>query len=147
MNDIISKAALEARKARFKPGCRVELVSMDDPYTNLKPGDQGWVDFVDDIGSVFIRWDNGSTLAAAYGADEIMLLPTPMTDAVRDQILEIRASGATNMFDATTVQHIAIMRGFYDLADYIESDKTAYSQFILTGKRSKLQNPSDFPTE
>ena len=39
-----SKAIVEARKARFIPGSRVELVSMADPYTSLKPGDRGEVD-------------------------------------------------------------------------------------------------------
>jgi len=74
MNGIISKAALEARKARYTPGSRVELVSMNDPYTKLKPGDQGKVLFVDDIGSVHIAWDCGSTLGAAYGEDHIKLV-------------------------------------------------------------------------
>ena len=134
MNSIISRAALEARKARFKPGCRVELVSMNDPYTKLKPGDQGLVEFVDDIGTVHIRWDNGSTLGAAYGEDEIKRLPTPMPDVVRDQLMEIRASGETNMFDTSTVQRLAVMRGFYDLADYIAADVKAYANFILTGE-------------
>ena len=74
MSNIISKAALEARKARYQPGCRVELVSMNDPYTKLKPGDRGTVRSVDDIGTVFVSWDNGSGLGVAYGADEINLV-------------------------------------------------------------------------
>ena len=134
MNCIISKAALEARRARFKRGSRVELVSMNDPYTNLKPGDRGRVEFIDDIGTAHILWDNGSTLGAAYGEDQIMLVPEAMTEAVRDQILTIRSSGETNMFDAQTVQRIALERGFYDLADYIEADVKAYAHFVLTGE-------------
>jgi len=75
MSNIISKAALEARKARYQPGSRVELVSMNDPYTKLKPGDRGTVRSVDDIGTVFVKWDSGSGLGVAYGADEIKLVP------------------------------------------------------------------------
>jgi len=33
------EAALEARKAWYRPGYRVELVRMSDPFTSLKPGD------------------------------------------------------------------------------------------------------------
>ena len=134
MNSIISKAALEARRARFKRGSRVELVSMNDPYTNLKPGDRGRVEFIDDVGTAHIIWDNGSTLGAAYGEDKIMLMPEPMTEAVRDHILAIRSSGETNMFDAQTVQRLAMERGFFSLADYIEADVKAYAHFILTGE-------------
>jgi hypothetical protein len=48
---------------------------MDDPYnTKLKPGDQGTVTCVDSIGTVFVDWDNGSSLGAAYGADHIKKL-------------------------------------------------------------------------
>jgi hypothetical protein len=52
----------------------VELIRMDDPYAALKPGDQGTVSFVDDIGTIFVDWDCGSTLGAAYGADMIRKL-------------------------------------------------------------------------
>jgi len=134
MNNIISKAALEARRAQFKVGCRVELVSMNDPYTKLKPGVQGRVEFIDDIGTVHISWDNGSTLGTAYGEDHIKLAPTPIPDAVREQILEIRATGETNMFDIQAVQRIAFDKGFYDLVNFIETDRKAYAAFILHGK-------------
>ena len=133
MSNFISKAALEARRARYKPGARVELVRMDDPYTKLKPGDLGTVDFVDDAGSVFVKWDCGSSLGVVYGADEIRLLPTAMSNTVKEQILAVRETGETNMFDTNTVQRIAFDRGFYELVDFIETDRKIYSTFILTG--------------
>ena len=71
MNGIISKAALEARRARYPAGCRVALVSTTDPYTTLVPGDLGTVDFLDSIGTIFVTWDNGSTLGMAFGEDEV----------------------------------------------------------------------------
>ena len=133
MSDIISKAALEARRARYAPGRRVELVSMSDAHTDLKPGDRGEVAVIDAIGTVFVNWDNGSTLGAAYDEDEIKVVPT-MTGTVRNQILKIRATGETNMFDTTTVQRIAFNKGYYELVDYIETDVKAYAHFILTGE-------------
>jgi len=57
-----------------------------------------------------------------------------MTETVRQQILSIRASGKTNMFDAIAVQQLAIESGFYELAEFIENDRKAYARFILTGK-------------
>jgi len=136
MNDIISKAALEARKARYQPGCRVEFVSMTDPYTNLKPGDRGIVAAVDSIGTVFVDWDNGSTLGAAYGEDKIIVVfSPPMNDIVREQILAIRATGKTNMFDVKTVFELAVQMDFPELADFIFMDTKAYSHFILTGEK------------
>lgn len=82
MNNFISKVALEARRARYKKGARVELLSMNDPYTKLKPGDLGTVDFVDDTGTVFVKWDSGSHLGVVFGEDEIRLLPSSINDAL-----------------------------------------------------------------
>ena len=74
MNGFISKAALNARRSLYRKGVRVELVSMNDPFTNLKPGDLGTVDCVDDIGTIFVNWDNGSSLGIVYGEDAVKIL-------------------------------------------------------------------------
>ena len=74
MNKFPSKETVERLRQMYPSGCRVELISMDDPYTKLKPSDQGTVKFVDDIGTVFVSWDNGSGLGIAYGADRIKRL-------------------------------------------------------------------------
>ena len=51
-------------------GRRIRLVSTTDEYTTLKPGDEGTVDFVDDTGTVFVKWDNGSSLGMVYRIDQ-----------------------------------------------------------------------------
>jgi len=66
-----SKEVLDALKKRYPQGARVELVKMDDPHSKLRTGDLGTVTIVDDIGTVFCRWDNGSSLGVVYGEDVI----------------------------------------------------------------------------
>lgn len=57
--------AVMARKRRFIPGCHVQLTEdMQDPYTPLPKGLKGIVRNVDDMGTVHIVWENGSTLGA-----------------------------------------------------------------------------------
>lgn len=51
-------------------GKRVELVSCSDPYTKLSPGTLGTVTFVDSLGTVFVTWDNGSTLGLVEAAGD-----------------------------------------------------------------------------
>ena len=55
-------------------GKRIELISTTDPYTELKPGDRGTVDFVDDMGTIHVNWDNGSQLGLVPGEDQYQLL-------------------------------------------------------------------------
>ena len=74
MNNLPSKEIVQALRARFLKGTRVALVRMNDPYTKLRPGDLGIVDFIDDAGSIFCIWDNGSTLGVVFGVDEIQIL-------------------------------------------------------------------------
>jgi hypothetical protein len=57
-------------------GRRVELVSCDDPYTRLKPGDQGTYEFANITGEGRdrmvqhnIKWDSASTLMLIEGHD------------------------------------------------------------------------------
>jgi hypothetical protein len=57
-----------------------------------------------------------------------------MTEKVRNQILAVRATGRTNMFDLNMVQVIANEMNFYELVVFIEEHKDAYVQFILTGE-------------
>jgi Domain of unknown function (DUF4314) len=45
-----------------KVGERVELVRCGDPYTELRPGAKGTVRFIDDMGTVHVDWDSGSSL-------------------------------------------------------------------------------------
>lgn len=64
------KQKVACRKEKYKRGDRVKLVKMDD--IQAPPvGTQGTVRFVDDIGTVHVSWDNGSSLGAAMGADII----------------------------------------------------------------------------
>ncbi len=53
---------------------RVRLVFTEDKYTNLKPGDCGTVTHVDDSGTVFVDWDNGSGLGLIPGIDKFELV-------------------------------------------------------------------------
>ena len=57
-----------------------------------------------------------------------------MTDKIREQILAVRNTGLTNMFDLNAVQRIAYDMDFYELVNFIEEEKTAYVHFILTGE-------------
>jgi hypothetical protein len=60
-----------------------------------------------------------------------------MTARIKEQILAVRATGETNMFDVNMVSQIALRKGFYELVIYLQHHKREYSNFILTGKTSE----------
>ena len=57
-----------------------------------------------------------------------------MTEIVKEQILTIRETGITIMFDLPAVQRLAYERNFFDLVVYIEEHPKEYAHFILTGE-------------
>ena len=57
-----------------------------------------------------------------------------MSEVIREQILAIRDTGLTNMFDVPTVQRLAFDRGYYELVCYLEEHRSEYARFILTGE-------------
>ncbi len=57
-----------------------------------------------------------------------------MDSKVKDQILAVRDTGLTNMFDTRTVQHIAHEMDFLELVTFLEENKDKYVRFILTGE-------------
>lgn len=56
-----------------------------------------------------------------------------MNETIRNQILAIRDTGLTNMFDVNTVQWLANERGFYELVVFLEEHRKEYVRFILYG--------------
>lgn len=74
-NRIPSRESVQHLREQYPKGTRVELISMNDPYNRkLKPGDQGTVPFVDDMGTIFVNWDCGSGLGIVYGEDQVRKL-------------------------------------------------------------------------
>lgn len=69
-----TRETVDRVKMMYPAGTRVELVEMEDPYRRLPQGLKGTVKAVDDIGTVHINWDNGCTLGAVYGVDQIRII-------------------------------------------------------------------------
>jgi hypothetical protein len=57
-----------------------------------------------------------------------------MEKVIKEQILKVRATGLTNMFDVKAVQYYAFQMDLYELVNYLEEHRKEYTQFILTGK-------------
>lgn len=67
------KELVDSIKREFPQGTRVELIKMDD--IQAPPiGTKGIVRSVDDIGTIHVDWDNGSSLGIVYGEDSCKII-------------------------------------------------------------------------
>ena len=117
---------------RYQPGVLVVLDSMEDRQAP-PPGTQGIVMGVDDMGSIMVRWETGSTLSLIPDVDSFHTKTDGMEE-VRKEILLIRNTGRTNMFDLPAVEAIARELNFTDLLDFLKRNREKYIHFIFTGK-------------
>lgn len=60
---------VEITKQHYPKGTRIELIHMNDPFAPVPDGTKGTVEFVDDMGQIHMKWDNGRTLALVPGED------------------------------------------------------------------------------
>ena len=63
-----------------------------------------------------------------------------MTKTIKEQILAIRDTGETNMFDVNAVQYIANREGYCELVVYLMDNRKEYGNFIMTGAAPGLEN-------
>ena len=69
------KDRLEQLRKRYPVGTKIELVEMDD--VQAPPvGTVGTVYGVDDLGSLLVRWENGSSLSVIDGVDRVIKIPS-----------------------------------------------------------------------
>ena len=67
---MISKEIIKDLRKTYPAGARVKLISMEDEQAP-PAGTLGTVYGVDDIGSILVKWDNGSTLNVLYRVDSV----------------------------------------------------------------------------
>lgn len=75
MNGFLSQKQVERIKKQYPVGTRIEMVSMEDPFSPIEPGAQGTVDCVDDVGTLHCKFDNGRTLGVIPGEDSFKTIP------------------------------------------------------------------------
>ena len=63
-----TKETIKRLRQEYPPGTRIVLESMNDPHAP-PPGTKGTVVYVDDMGQIGMKWDNGSSLSLMPSLD------------------------------------------------------------------------------
>ncbi len=69
-----NKAYLEQLRKQYPIGTKIQLISMRDEKYTILPGTIGVVTHIDDMGSVHLKWQNGSSLALIPEVDSFKVL-------------------------------------------------------------------------
>ncbi len=68
-----SQEEIKYIRDKYKQGTKIELIKMYD-FQAVPTGTKGTIDFVDDMGTIHMRWETGSTLGLIIGKDEFKVL-------------------------------------------------------------------------
>ena len=74
MTGLPTRAQVERIRKQYPKGTKVRLNSMPEDPRPIPAGTVGSVQFVDDIGSVFTNWTNGSGRAFIPGTDSVSII-------------------------------------------------------------------------
>jgi len=73
---------MERKASKTLVGKRVKLVICHDVFSSVRPGTEGLVEDVDDLGSVRVLWDTGVTGKLVWEAgDRWMICPKPINNS------------------------------------------------------------------
>lgn len=70
---MLKEYEIERIKKEYTKGTEIELIYMSDSQA-VPNGTKGKVDFVDDAGTIFVDWENGSSLGLIVGEDQFKVI-------------------------------------------------------------------------
>lgn len=69
-----NKEYLEQLRKRYPVGTKIQLISMRDEKYPILPRTIGEVTHIDDLGSIHMKWQNGSSLALIPEVDSFKVV-------------------------------------------------------------------------
>lgn len=71
-----NKSYLAQLRKQYPVGTKIQLISMRDEKYPILPGTIGEVTHIDDLGSIHMKWQNGSSLAIIPEVDSFRVAGT-----------------------------------------------------------------------
>ena len=69
-----NKEHIEQLRKKYPVGTKIQLISMRDERYPVLPGTVGEVTHIDDMGSIHMKWENGSSLALIPEVDSFKVV-------------------------------------------------------------------------
>jgi hypothetical protein len=93
-------------KEKYKIGAKIELIKMYD-FQAPPTGTKGLIEKVDDIGTLHVNWENGSTLGLVVGTDKFKVLEEKSDKESESAMNEEEIlKHFDNIFETDTLKHI-----------------------------------------
>lgn len=91
-----------------KVGLRIRNIRMNDPHP-VDEGMEGTITSIDSLGTIHVRWDNGSSLGVVPGEDEYQILPA-LDDQIDLNVFESKEGPLTKNYKSAFKQAVSKAR-------------------------------------
>lgn len=78
------KNNLEELKKKYPIGSKIKLLEKMEDIQGIKAGQLGILEYIDDEGSLHMRWDNGSGLAIIPETDKFEVIEYPTLNSEKE---------------------------------------------------------------
>lgn len=114
-NDFPSKEVIEGLREKYPKGTKVRLIKMEDDPFPIEIGTKGVIEHIDDIGTIFVNWENGRSLGLAYGKDKFQAI-MDWAEATEYMRKFNKAHNITSKSGRPEIKIVAVMKseGFAD---------------------------------
>jgi hypothetical protein len=119
-----TKEEIKYIKEKYKVGSEIELIKMYD-FQAPAPGTKGIIDHIDDIGTLHVKWENGSALGLVVGTDEFKVLEENLDKGNKNAMNEEEIlKHFDKLFKTDALKHIDFsnMKLLKILFNYFEED-------------------------
>lgn len=76
---------IEKNKKLYTPGTKIKCLKMEDDYP-VEPGTIGEVEFVDDMGTIHVNWNDGRNLGLVVGVDSFEIVQEIKKDYIKRNV-------------------------------------------------------------
>jgi len=141
----MEKNKTEQYRQLYPKGTQIELISMDDDFTNLKQGDKGIIQLVDDIGNVHVNWENGSKLALVPEVDSFKIISNKSEiETVKFNELKDKFKEEYSYLD---IPEDNIIQKFANKALNIDVKVDLLAGYVLSGKENSAEIEESYTKE
>ena len=135
-----SRQEVERLRKQYPEGTRIKLEQMNDPYCPVAPGTMGTVKYVDDVGTIHVKWDDGRGLGLVPGEDSFSVA-APEAKNVHEVVKTIEADELRYMKDA---EGLVFQGCGGNLQEWVDGINNLLAEEGILRNGTKFENISTF---
>lgn len=136
-DNLINSKELEELREKYPSETRIKLLKSLDDIQPIEAGSTGEVDYIDDAGSIHMKWDNGSTLALIENVDCFEIISKP--EKIKVIVVEPKKEAYVKEIYNTLKEEQKLVGGLIQCTPSFFDDKDTYD-FMMNdeGKLNRL---------